>query len=64
MFITNLTEIIKDEVLENKYYICDIEKAEKLVLNGFIPISVDNCQYYIFYKNEPLIKFLQEGELK
>ena len=64
MFINNLTEIIKSEVLEDKYYICNINEAQKLVLNGFIPISVDNNQYYIFYKNELLMEFLQKGEIK
>ena len=64
MFINNLTNIIKSEILEDKYYICNIEEAKKLVLNGFSPISVDENQYYIFFKNELLMEFLQKGELK
>ena len=62
MFINNLTHIVKDEVLENKYYICDIEKAKDLVLQGFSPVSINNNQYYIFYKTELLMEFLQKGE--
>lgn len=64
MFINNFTDIIESEVLENKYYICNIEEAKKLFLNGFLPISVDNSQYYIFYKSKLLMEFLQKGELK
>ena len=64
MFINNLTDIIRGEILENKYYICGLEKAKKLVLNGFSPISVNEYQYYVFYKNQLLTEFLQEGELK
>ena len=62
MFINNLTDIIKDEVLENQYYICDIDKAKDLLLQGFDPVSIDNKQYYIFYKTELLMEFLQKGE--
>ena len=64
MFINNLTTTIKEEVLESKYYMCNIEEAKRLVLNGFSPVSVNNCQYYIFYKNELLMEFLQKGETK
>lgn len=64
MFINNLTDIIESKILEDKYYICNIDEAKKLVLNNFLPISVDNKQYYIFYKSELLMEFLQKGELK
>lgn len=64
MFINNLTDIIESEVLENKYYICNIEEAKNLVINGFLPISANDNQYYIFYKNELLMEFLQKGEIK
>ena len=64
MFINNLTEIIKSETLENKYYICNTDKAKELFLNGFSPISVENNQYYIFYKTKLLMEFLQKGETK
>ena len=64
MFINNLTEIIKSETLEDKYYICNADEAKKLFLNGFLPISVDDNQYYIFYKSELLMEFLQKGEIK
>lgn len=63
MFINNLTQIIKGEFLEDKYYMCDIKTAKTLVLNGFLPISI-NKHNYVFYKNELLMEFLQEGELK
>lgn len=64
MFINNLTNIVKGEILEDKYYICNMDEAKKLVLNGFLPISVDNKQYYIFYKSSLLMEFLQKGEIK
>lgn len=64
MFINNLTQIIKSDILKNRYYTCDYDKAKNLILNGFIPISVEENQYYIFYKNELLMDFLQKGEIK
>ena len=62
MFINNLTEIIKTNTLENNYYICDIDRAKKLSLSGFSPISVTEDNYFIFYKSAVLMEFLQKGE--
>ena len=64
MFINNLTDIIKTEILNGKYYICGLEKAKQLVLMGFSPISVDEQQNYIFYKNDVLMEFLRKGDIE
>ena len=64
MLINNLTDILKTEVLTDKYYMCDLSKARELVLNGFSPISITDKQYYIFYKSAVLMEFLRKGEIK
>ena len=64
MFINNLTDVVETEILEDKYYICDIDKAKELTLLGFLPISVTKEQYYIFYKSKVLMEFLLKGEMK
>ena len=62
MFINNLADMIETNTLENNYYICDIEKAKELTLAGFLPVSVIQDNYFIFYKSVVLMEFLQKGE--
>ena len=62
MFINNLADMIESNTLENNYYICDIEKAKELTLAGFLPVSVIQDNYFIFYKSVVLMEFLQKGE--
>ena len=62
MFINNLVDMIETNTLENNYYICDIEKAKELTLAGFLPVSVTQDNYFIFYKSVVLMEFLQKGE--
>ena len=64
MFINNLTDIVKTENLEEKYYICDMEKAKDLTIAGFLPVSVISEQYFVFYKSAVLMEFLLKGEIK
>lgn len=62
MLINNLTEILNDNILEEKYYVCDDKQAEKLFLAGFPLASVNEEGKFIFYKSVVLMEFLQKGE--
>ena len=54
--------MIETNTLENNYYICDIEKAKELTLAGFLPVSVTQDNYFIFYKSVVLMELLQKAE--
>lgn len=62
MLINNLTEILNDNILEEKYYVCDKKQAEKLFLAGFPLASAIEEGKFIFYKSVVLMEFLQKGE--
>jgi hypothetical protein len=64
MFINNLASLLKTEIVEENYYICGLDKAKELVLEGFSPVGVDEQQNYFFYKSNVLMDFLRKGEVK
>ena len=56
MFITNIAEF------NNKYfYICDKQKSDEFIKNGFCLLGIEDDGYY-YFKTEKLNKYLSRQE--